>query len=580
MALAEDEWRLASMAGLAGLMLAAALLAGGRAALIEAAEVEPFRVAVAAPHAPALDGRWTGEVLPPELGARARLRVDGEVVAAGGAGGQASSSGHGREDMSGAALSVALGGAPGLRLIEVELPRQGGAEVVTDAALVGPFRERDESPGCGAAVRVAAPAIERLVLPPLREKLLAAASSVALLGPGTALEEATLRLQADALWFRVALAGAHRLAVSGRLEVRVAGPRQLGVRLGSLGPVEFTGSLRNQATFGGAAVGALVTGPLAPLGAVAGWALADRYVDRRAREEVETRLSAALAVASAIPLIPERAELIAGEPRSRATLAFCAVAIEPGGVAAHLSVRPDRPDPKTSEEASRVRTRLAAISGPARHGVALPPLRPVAPTADAEVELTIDTIDGLLDAWTVSGLLGDLMARARWVERVDATLGEWTTLGLAGIDVGLPPSLSPGTGDGWALTVAGLHLELTGIEGPDPGEVLVAGRGWVRPYYDAARGRLSLSGSIDRLRLSCAREGALWPCFAPLLELGDVEARLDALLAPGAAGLPGIEVRALLREYTEVLRPGGLELADLAVTYPARGVLRVAAEVR
>lgn len=572
------------MAGLAGLVLAGLLLASGRQALIEAAAVEPFRVEVATPHAPALDGRWSGRVAPPELAPRAVVRVDGEVReghVAGDMAKQEGSEGHVDSDMSNGSLAIELGDAPGLRLIEVELPRQGGAEVVTDAALVGRFAERYvDSPGCGAGVRVAAAAIDRLVLPPLRDKLLAAAPAIELLGPGTTLEEASLTLQDDALWFRVALAGAHRIAVAGKLELRVAGPRQLGIELASLGPVEFTGALRTKATLGAAALGAVVSGPLAPVGALAGYALADRYIDRRAHQEVETRLSAALALASVIPLIPERAELIVGEPRSQATLAFCQVAIESGGVAAHLSVQPARPEPKSGEEASRVRTRLAAIAGPARHGVVLSPLRPVTPTGDAEVELTIDTVDALLDAWTANGLLGDLMARAQWVERVDAALGEWTTLGLAGLEVRLPPSLSPGTGDGWALTIAGLRLEMTGIEGEDPGEVLVAGRGFVRPHYDAARGRLALAGSIDRLRLSCARAGALWPCFAALLELGEVEAKLDALLAPGAAGLPGIEVRALLRQNTRALRPDGLELTDLALTYPAPGLLRVAAEVR
>jgi hypothetical protein len=256
------------------------------------------------------------------------------------------------------------------------------------------------------------------------------------------------------------------------------------------------------------------------------------------------------------------------------------VAIESGGIAAHLSVRPDRPEPRNGEEAGRVRTRLAAIPGPALHGLSLPPLRPVAPTADAEVELSLDTVDALLDAWTANGLLGDLMGRAQWVERVDAALGEWTTLGLRDIEVRLPPSLSPGTGDGWALTIAGLRLGLTGMEADDPGEVLVAGRGFVRPHWDPARGRISLAGAIDRLRLSCARAGALWPCFAALLEMGDVAARLDAQLAPGAAGLPGIEARALLRQGTQAVRAGGLELADLAITYPTPGVLRAAAQVR
>lgn len=553
------------MAGLAGLVLAGAALWSGRQALIEAGEIEPLRVEVAAPHAAWAGGAWTGRVRPDELAPRVTVRVDGRA----------------RDAWSEGQLRVELGDAAGLRLVEVELVRRGGrSEVVTDAALVGPFAARyEEPPGCGVALRVAAGAIDRLVMPALRERLLAAAQTVALLGPETALERAEVALRDGSLWFRVALAGEHRIGVSGRLDVRVAGPRSLGLTLATLGPVEFSGTLRDRATVGAAAVGAAITGPFAPAGALVGWALADKYVDYRARREVETRLTDALSQVGAVPLVPESAELVIGEPRSRAAPAFCAVAIEDGGIAAHLSLRPVRPDPKDRDEAARVRTRLAAIPGPARHGTALPPLRPVAPAADVEVDVTLDAIDALLDAWTASGLLGDLMARARWVDRASEALAEWTTLGLAGIEVRLPPSLSPGTGDGWGVTIAGLRLEMTGIEGQDPGDILLAGRGTIRPHYDAARGRLELAGSVERLRLSCAREGALWPCFGALLELGDVPARLDALLAPGAAGLPGIAVKALVKARTTAVRDGGLELAELAIDYPRPGVLRASARL-
>lgn len=559
------RWRVASMAGLAGLVLAGAALWSGRKALIEASEVEPLRVIVAAPHAAREGGAWTGEIAPAELASRATVRLDGVAV----------------ETLPEGQMSVGLDGAPGLRLVEVEVVRRGGrSEVVTDAALVGPFSARYEGPtDCGIALRVASGAIDRLVMPALRERLLAAARGISLLGPETTLEQAEVTLRDGSLWFRVALAGEHRIGVSGRLELRVAGPRSLGVRLGSLGPVEFQGKWRNRATGGAAAVGAAISGPFAPLGAIAGYLIADRYIDSRAQREVETRLADALSLVGLLPLVPESVELVLGEPRSRATLAFCTVAIEDGGIAAHLSLRPVRPDPKDSEEATRVRTRLAAIPGPVRRGTALPPLRPVAPTADVEVDVTLDTLDALLDAWTANGLLGALMARAQWVERASEALAEWTTLGLAGIEVRLPPSLSPGTGESWGVTIAGLRLEMTGIEGQDPGDILLAGRGTVRPRYDAARGRLELTGSVERLRLSCAREGALWPCFGALLELGDVPARLDALLAPGAAGMPGIEVKALLKARTTMVRAEGLELTDLAIAYPTPGVVRAAARL-
>lgn len=569
MALGAGERRAAALAAGGGLLLAAVALYSGRAALIEAAAVEPFRVEVLAPHR--ASERWTGRVVPTELAPRVRVRVDGREVSPGeGPGGQVERD----------SLNLDLAGRPGLRLVEVELERQGGrSEVVADAALVGPFAERwTDAPGCGVAVRVSASAIDRLILPPLRARLLAAARGASLLGPSTALERAELRLYAGSLWFRVALAGEHRISVSGRLSVRVAGPRSLGVRLETLGPVEFSGTMRDQARGLGAGVGALVTGPFAPLGALVGYMLADGYVDRRARQEVEARLTEALAQTSAVPLVPESAPLIAGEPRSRAALAFCGVAIEAAGVAAHLSLRPVKPDPEDSRALAAVRTRLAAVPGPARRELSLPPLRPVEVAADAEIDLSLAAIDALLDAWTASGLLGDLMARAGWVERVDAELAAWTTLGLAGLEVRLPPALDDDGGEGWSLQVAGLRLQLTGLEGQDPGDILLAGRGRVRPHVEG--GRIVLAGSVERLRLSCARAGALWPCFGALLELGEVERRLDALLAPGAAGLPAIDARALLRGRTTALREGGLELTGLALSYPAPGLLRVSAQVR
>ncbi|MFY0532685.1 hypothetical protein [Nannocystis pusilla] len=171
------------------------------------------------------------------------------------------------------------------------------------------------------------------------------------------------------------------------------------------------------------------------------------------------------------------------------------------------------------------------------------------------------------------------MGRAQWVERVDEALGEWTTLGLAEIEVRLPPSLSPGTGEGWALTVAGLRLGLTGSEGEDPGEVLVAGRGVVRPQYDAGRGRLALAGTIDRLRLSCARGSAV----AVLRRAArDGRRRGQARRAAGPGRSRSARDRgagALARRHASAARRG-LELADLAISYPQPGVLRVAAEVR
>ena len=96
------------------------------------------------------------------------------------------------------------------------------------------------------------------------------------------------------------------------LEVRVAGPRHLGLTLATLGPVEFSGTLRTRATVGAAALGAVVTGPFAPVGAFAGYMLADRYIERRSQREVETQLKAALSLASTLPLVPVSATIVSG----------------------------------------------------------------------------------------------------------------------------------------------------------------------------------------------------------------------------------------------------------------------------
>ena len=512
MAGAERGW---IAAGLAGLGLASARLVVGRWALV-AAEAEPFRVEVAAPHA-VQGGTWRGRVVPAELAERAALRVDGRRIEF-----------FGRE--ADGSIEAALAETAGLRIIEVELTRQGGrVEVVADAALAGQFVDRAApEPRCGAALRIAGPAIERIALPPLRERLLAVAREVSLLGPETRLERGELRLTEGGIEFEVMLAGSHRIGASGTLSVALQGPRQLALGLVSLGPVVFAGSLRTKATAGGAAAGALVTGPFAPLGALAGYFLADAYVDRRARRELETQLHAGLSRASALELVPEEAELVVGEPRSRAEVRLCELALDATGIAASASLRPLAVAPADPKEAGRVSARLAAIPGPARHGVTMPALQPAAPVGDVDVELSVEAIDALVDAWTVNGLLVDLASRAGWVERVDAALTEWTTLSLAGVELRLAPSLSPGTDKGWGVALA---VDLAADATADlaaQGEAAAVG-------VEAQVGRALLVADHELAdEVGAAQEGRVVVDLDVLREaLGEV---LGRALAAGAAG--------------------------------------------
>lgn len=556
----------ARRAALLGLGLAGLVFAGGRALLRESARSEPLRVTVARAGGTAGSSaglQWRGEVTPTELASRLVARVDGVEVEAL------------REE---GALTVGLAGAgPGHHLIELALTQQGGrTQTVTDTLLVGPFGEVSEGTGerCGVGLWIAEAAIQRLVVPPLREQLLAAAQASPLLGPETTLERAELILLKDSLRVRVALAGVNRVAVDAYLQVAPSGPRGLALGLVWLGPVEFGGEIRTRATVGGAAIGAVVTGPLAPLGALGGYVLADRYVSKRAHEEVRTQLRRGLEQAGELQLLPERAELLIGEPRSAVALGFCGpVTIAAGtGIAAQFSVRSLVPG--------------TAVPGPVVRGVMLPG-REGGGEEDVRVDLSIDVVNALLHAWTGNGLLVDRVADAGWTAQVDHELRAWTLLTLAGLRVLRPPVVMAADqgargpeGDAWALSFGGLQLDLRG--GEAAGAVVAAGRGWVTPKFDAASGRLELAGRVDRLRITCVEGEVLAPCFGALLELGEVERRLDALLSSGTGRLPSIDVRGLLRTRTRGLRAEGLDVEAMALAVPAGhpGVLRVTARLR
>lgn len=555
--------RAASRAGLAGLGLATLLLAGSREVLRGSAQAEPFRVEVAEPGAvaAAADGlRWRAAVKPAELAGRVVALVDGAAVAT--------------TPVDGAIELDLSSVGPGHHLVEVGLTQQGGrSQTITDTVLVGPFDDLSQEPGCALSLTIADAAIQRLVVPALRDRLLAAARGSPLLGPETTLERAELILIDHSVRVRVTLAGLNRVAVDAFLQVEPAGPRGLGLALVWLGPVEFSGQLRTRITAGGAAVGAALTGPFAPLGAVGGYVLTDRYLTRRAHSEVREQLRQGLAQLGTVPLLPERAELLVGQPRSAVALTFCGpVTISAGiGISARLSLRALEPGP-------------GGGPGPVRRGVTLPEIQvpsDMSQVPDVQLDLSIDAVNALLHAWTGNGLLAERVAAADWVGQVDRELQAWTLLTLAGLHVDRPPVLQPdGDGDAWALSFGGLRLDLRG--GAAAGAVVAAGRGWVTPRFDPGTGRLELGGRVDRVRMTCVDGVTLTPCFGALLELGDVEARLDAVLAPGTGRLPALDVRGLLQARTRELRPEGLDVAALALAVPRGhpGVLRVTAQLR
>jgi hypothetical protein len=564
--------------------LGLALLAFGTSGQVlkDSARAEPLRVGVAPPLRVVTTSeglRWSGRVQPGELAGRMTARVDGAAVTA-----------EVVEDL----LHVDLAGAgPGHHLIELTLDQQGGrSQTVTDAVLVGPFAMAWEEP-CALRLTISAGAIDRLVMPVVRERLLAAARATELLGAETTLERAEVTLLDDGVRVRVAVAGFNRVAVDAVFAARPSGSRGLALSLERLGPVEFTGALRTKATVGGAAiggvaVGAALSGPLAPIAALGGYVLADSLVSRRARQEVEGRIRGGLALVSGAELLPEQAELLVGEPRSAAALAFCGpLTISAGvGISAGFSLRPVDVGAggvhvvTIAGDVIAGEGEVGVSPGPVVQGVVLPGPGDMVTDDDVRVDLSIDAVNGVVDAWTRSGLLAERVRAAGWVPRVDEQLHEWTRLALAGISLARAPVVMP-AGDRWALSFSGLRLDLRG--GEATGAVLAAGRGFIRPQFHAETGVLELGGAVDRLRLTCVDGHLLAPCFGALLELGEVETRLDEALAPGTGRLPGLDVRGLLRAHTRGFKSsGGFDVAALAVTVPPAlpGVLRVTARLQ
>ena len=475
---------------LAGLALAVATLWGGAATLERSvAADEPFSITPAAPAGvwSLADGppRWTGEVRPADELARVRVAVHGAD------GGLRVPSGQRRGDDGQLTVELDdLADAPGWHFLELGFDRRGGRrEGVVDALLVGNFATTtggaqgprdpaDSDDGrCDLALRASQRLVERLARAQLERELLPVLRDVEQLGPDTTLHALSLELGEDRLDFRLELRGVNTLAVSGALALRIAADGRLDAELITLDEVDFRGRLRRRARAlgagGGAVAGALLAGPLAPVGALAGLWLADTLVTRGARKLVRAQLESGLATIAGVELIPAGVELVPGDPRSRVALSRCAdTGVEPGGVALGLRMLP-----KAGELAGPV----LGVPGPLVTGVSprAALLNSDDEDADLHLELGVDLLNALLLRWSASGLLFDLAAQGAALERANDELAAWTPLRLAGLRPTRPPVLSPAGGPeaGWRFGLAGLVLELEGVDDQPWGEIQLAAAG-------------------------------------------------------------------------------------------------------
>lgn len=565
-----------------GLSLAVVLLFQGSSELEQAADAsESFAVRVAEP-TPVFDldappRPFMARVTPQADALRTSWHVDdralGEGVIAIGDRGEVEVS---LERLLGPAASV-----PGWHFVEARIDRRGGRrESVVDPILVGRFaseadRAADRSERCDVSLTASEALIEALVVPMLEAKALPELRKNEHMGAETKLSKAELELRESTVYFEIEITGNNTLAVSGLLAVWVDELRRLHVHLMMLDEVDFRGDLRTKAQSvgagGGALIGGLIAGPLAPIGALAGWWLADDYVTDKARSTVREQIDTALAELSGVELLPASIELLPDEPRSRVELGFCKrTSVRPGGLVAGLWIEPVRDQAGVYE---------LGVPGPLVTG-AQPSFTALDDdgSEDLRLELGVDLVNALVTEWTRTGLLLELLRVPHLLEQANAEMDEWTPLKLQALIPTRPPLLTPAGGpeQGWSFGLGGLLVEATGAEQPW-GRVRVGGEGSLQPIWLAEAGVLKLSGTLDRLAITCEQteqdDEALRPCFASVLESVELRERIDKRLRPESEGMPALDLRALLSDEL------ALTITALSLSRPLPGVLRLSADV-
>ncbi len=567
-----------------GLTLAVALLWQGSAELEHAAsEAEAYglRVDELNPIMDAGSDTWRARVVPIQDAARVQLRVDGQLIPA------PPGLADGQIELTRDALLAASGldGVdPGWHFVEAAIERRGGRrEAITEGLLVGSFATiappTPAGPGqlperCDVALSASERLLQALLVPQLEARVLPELQANAYMGPDTKITHARLELLDDAIRFELELSGENTLGVSGVIAAWVDGERKLQAKLVALGEVEFRGTLRTQARAvgagGGAIVGGLIFGPLAPVGAFAGGWLADDFVSDKARSVVRSQIDAGLDELSGVELLPESLELLPGESGSRVRLGFCSrTRVRGDGLVAGLWVVPEQ-----GEQRFELGVEGSLVTG------TTPTFEALGGDEDLRVELSLDLLNAFLTEWTRSGLLLDKLELGASLERANAELDEWTPLQLSGLRPTRPPVLTPAGGpqQGFVFGLGGLEVELSGVEEQPWGKVLVTSEGTLQLDWQEESRTLKLSGSLDRLALTCVQaseDGAalLRPCFVSVLEAVEVRERIDERLRTDDR-MPAIALGDLLAERLD------LSLDSLSLERPHPGLLRLSAKVR
>ena len=451
---------------------------------------------------------WWATVAPPEDRSRTQFFLDGEALPSTL---QTSEAGVGGELASAAGEAIPFevkvpGLGVGVHRIEARVQRRGERiERVTTSLIAGHYEPRGQvSQRCVAAISASPRALRRALVPPLREKLLAAVRGQPFLGDRPRVSQLDIELLERSVRVRVAIDGDNRLAVVARIDLRRAGDQRLSAGLAKLESVEFQGSARNWARGGGVGVGALLGGPL---GAVAGFMLVEGVVDHKTREVVQTQIKKALSRASELELIPATLRLLPNESRSQVALAFCEdPQVDPQGVRVSFRIAPVGFPPSSDWP----------LEGPLVMGGELPQTH-LRPGEDLRADLHLDLLNALLESWAATGMLHTRLLSSERLASVNEALAPWTPLRLAHVQAALPPMVSafgahddadtgsPRVRVDWPML--GLGLEREDGVAVVPGErVDLSVRAWVDLVWEQSAGELRAQAGADAAWLGCASE--------------------------------------------------------------------------
>lgn len=454
---------------------------------------------------------------------------------------------------------------PGYHFVEATVFRRGGrVDRVVDVVAAGPFQSEGDR-GCDVALALSPDAVETLLLPALKHKVVAGAQSQdEFFGATSFVASSELELVEGGLSFVVALDTTEQdkgdLRIEGVLDVASVGADGVSLRLRELikavpGPkLEALASSEGgkkgstAGVGGGVVIGGIVGGPGGAFlgGVVGGFAgnaigkrLGKREAAKRTREHVYDALVEGLALATEELRLPNEITLLPTSPAVVAGARWCQpLQVTPkAGLRAALSIA------IVEDSRSALARRLAVSRGTNLEAVATIPA-----AFNASAELSQDLVNRLLAEWTVRGGFDTVLASAGLAGAIEAELGSKTRWKVRDIVVELPPvvDLRPDT---IAASLGGITMRLVDDGRDEVRDVVLGGTGRLALEVNGGT-TVRVGGSLDQAYFGCrlaAGPGRQLPaCFSSAVDPELVRKKINVAIVVNTPRLPRIDLADLV----------------------------------